>query len=34
MNDLMNNTIGAMIGEVIAVAVMSFYKGRKYVLTT
>ena len=34
VNDLMNNTIGAMIGGVIAVAVMSFYKGRKFESTT
>ncbi len=34
VNDLFNNALGALIGGVIAVAVMSFYKGRKYVLTT
>ena len=34
VDDLMNNTIGAMIGGVIAVAVMSFYKGRKFESTT
>ena len=34
VNDLFNNALGALIGGIIAVAVMSFYKGRKYVLTT
>ena len=34
VNDLMNNTIGAMVGGLIAVAVMSCYKGRKYSSTT
>ena len=34
VNDLFNNAFGALIGGIIAVAVMSFYKGRKYVLTT
>ena len=34
VNDLFNNALGAMIGGVIARIVMSFYKGRKYVLTT
>ena len=29
VNDLMNNTIGALIGGLIAVIVMSFYKGQK-----
>ena len=34
VNDLMNNTIGAMIGGLIAVIAMSFYKGRKFESTT
>lgn len=34
VNDLFNNTIGAMVGGLIAVAVMSCYKGRKYSSTT
>ena len=34
VNDLFNNALGALIGGIIAVVVMSFYKGRKYVLTT
>ena len=34
VNDLFNNALGAVIGGIIAVAVMSCYKGRKYVLTT
>ena len=34
VNDLFNNALGALIGGIIAVAIMSFYKGRKYVLTT
>ena len=30
VNDLFNNALGALIGGIIAVAVMSFYKGRKF----
>ena len=30
VNDLFNNALGALIGGVIAVGVISFYKGRKF----